>query len=295
MKNGTKILFACSVIVLITAFAGQSFAKSVLWTDDFTQNQNPTLEQCQAWHDFLDQLSPENEFTSVTMRGSSAPEGITMTDPAAVQELAHLLYTRTDSSVTSDGHTWYVYIGCNLDSCVPGGQGVELRIDYSGGCACMASESFTVRPDIGNDSWGGVNTESCSAPSQTMMVEFSTRSDSDTNSDTNSDTHSDTYSDTYSDTDFNTDFDTDGIADGEDLCPLSDLSQTVIVDGCDSGVYNTLFSDGCTVKDLIDACADNVTNHGQFVSCVSGQLNSFKKEGLISGKEKGAVQKCVAN
>jgi hypothetical protein len=143
----------------------------------------------------------------------------------------------------------------------------------------MVSESYTARPDVGTKSWGGVKTTSCSAPSQTMMVEFSTPSDFDTNSDT----------------DFDTDFDTDGIADGEDLCPLSDLSQTVIVDGCDSGVYNTLFSDGCTVKDLIDACADNVTNHGQFVSCVSGQLNSFKKEGLISGKEKGAVQKCVAN
>jgi len=58
---------------------------------------------------------------------------------------------------------------------------------------------------------------------------------------------------------------------------------------------NILSGDGCTVNDLINECADNAANHGRLVSCASDLLNSFKKEGLISGKEKGAIQKCVAN
>lgn len=190
-----------------------------------------------------------------------------MTDPCAVQELAYLLYSRTEGSVTSEGHTWYVYIGCNLNSCIPGGQGVELRLDTGAGCKCLTSESYTVRPDIGNYNWGAINTASCRSDSQMMMVEFNTTLDSDA----------------------------DGIADDVDLCPSSDLNRTTSVNDCDSGIDNMLFSDGCTVNDLINKCADNTTNHGLFVSCVSDLLNSFKGEGLITGKEKGPVQKCAAN
>jgi|GEM_PF-3104341 len=266
MKNVKKIVFVCALIALVTVSASPAFARSVVWAGDFQQSQSPTFEQCQDWQDFLDQLSPDNQFTSVTIRGSYAPEGITMTDPAAIQELAYLLYSRTSGSVSSEGHTWYVYIGCNLESCVSQGQGVELRVDQGGGCKCLNSGSYTVRPDIGNPNWGGINTPSCFSESQTMMVTFETTSDSDN----------------------------DGIADDEDLCPMSDLSQTVIVEDCYSDVYNSLFSDGCTVNDLINNCADTATNHGRFVSCVSHQLNSLKKEGLLSRSEKGVIQRCVA-
>ena len=53
------------------------------------------------------------------------------------------------------------------------------------------------------------------------------------------------------------DSDGDGIPDDEDNCPNSDLSDTVVIDGCDSGVANTLLSDGCTIADLI---ADGTTD-----------------------------------
>jgi len=90
------------------------------------------------------------------------------------------------------------------------------------------------------------------------------------------------------------DSDGDGVADVEDACPASDLSPTVVIDGCDSGVGNPLFPDGCTISDLVSACAAAAGNHGQFVSCVSSLTNDLKSAGVISGEEKGAIQSCAA-
>ena len=90
------------------------------------------------------------------------------------------------------------------------------------------------------------------------------------------------------------DSDGDGLVDDEDACPNSDLSPTVVIDGCDSGVANILFADGCTISDLVQQCAAGASNHGQFVSCVSHLANDLKKDGIISGNEKGKLTSCAA-
>jgi hypothetical protein len=90
------------------------------------------------------------------------------------------------------------------------------------------------------------------------------------------------------------DSDGDGIPDNEDECPNSDLSTTVIIDGCNTGVPNTLLPSGCTISDLIAACAEGASNHGQFVSCVSHLTNDLKKAGTLTGQQKGAIQSCAA-
>ena len=51
---------------------------------------------------------------------------------------------------------------------------------------------------------------------------------------------------------------------------------------------------GSTFNDLIGAAADNAKNHGAFVSAVSKLANQWKKDGLISGKEKGKIASCAA-
>ncbi len=89
------------------------------------------------------------------------------------------------------------------------------------------------------------------------------------------------------------DTDGDGIEDDLDACPNSDLSPTIVIDGCDSGVDNTLGADGCTLSDLIGECAIGVRNHGQYVRCVSHLTNDLKKSGLISGSDKGAIMSCA--
>ena len=90
------------------------------------------------------------------------------------------------------------------------------------------------------------------------------------------------------------DSDGDGLTDFCDACPDSDLSPTIVIASCDSGVSNELFDDGCTMSDLIAECANQAGNHGQFVSCVSHLANDWNAAGLVSGKEKGAITSCAA-
>ncbi len=40
---------------------------------------------------------------------------------------------------------------------------------------------------------------------------------------------------------------------------------------------------------------EDADNHGEFVSSVSRMANYLKKSGIISGKDKGMIQKCAAN
>ena len=92
------------------------------------------------------------------------------------------------------------------------------------------------------------------------------------------------------------DADGDGCNDSSDPHPNSIVTANVVIDGCDSGVANVFVSsDGCsTMSDLIGDCADNANNHGQFVSCVTSLSNGWKKDGLISGSQKGAIQSCAS-
>lgn len=88
--------------------------------------------------------------------------------------------------------------------------------------------------------------------------------------------------------------DGDGIPDDADACPASDLSPTVVIGDCDSGVSNQLFPYGCTISDEVAICADAARNHGQFVSCVAKTANSLKKDGIITVKEQAAIKRCAA-
>ncbi len=92
------------------------------------------------------------------------------------------------------------------------------------------------------------------------------------------------------------DDDNDGCDDSEDPHPFSNQDATVIIDGCDSGVSNVFVSEnGCSnMSDLIADAAAAATNHGGFVSAVAALANAWKKAGIISGSEKGAIQSCAS-
>lgn len=68
----------------------------------------------------------------------------------------------------------------------------------------------------------------------------------------------------------------------------------IVIDGCDTGVANQVLPDGTTMQSAIDACAASAGNHGDFVSCVAHLTNDWIAAGLITGKEKGAIQSCAA-
>lgn len=90
------------------------------------------------------------------------------------------------------------------------------------------------------------------------------------------------------------DADLDGVADGNDCEPHSDLLPTIVINGCDTGVTNTLFANGCTVSDLISHIAANSNNHGNFVNGVAHLTDELRNAGLISGNQKGKIQSCAA-
>lgn len=90
------------------------------------------------------------------------------------------------------------------------------------------------------------------------------------------------------------DSDGDGLTDECDDCPNSDLGTTIVIDDCDSGVPNQLFTEGCTMSDLIAACRASAINHGAFVSCVAHLASSWRDAGLITGAERGAIVSCAA-
>jgi len=90
------------------------------------------------------------------------------------------------------------------------------------------------------------------------------------------------------------DDDDDGVPDGDDACVLSDVTPTMVIDGCGTAAPNLLGADGCTFSDQIAEAADDASNHGGFVSSVTRLMNAAKKAGLISGGQKGAVVSCAA-
>lgn len=91
------------------------------------------------------------------------------------------------------------------------------------------------------------------------------------------------------------DLDGDGVPDDEDNCPNSDLGGTLVIDGCDTEVPNQLLSDGCSIADLGNECANGRGNHGAFVGCVAQLTNDWKQTDLITGQQKGRIQSCAAH
>ena len=74
---------------------------------------------------------------------------------------------------------------------------------------------------------------------------------------------------------------------------LGSLGQTVVIGGCDSGVPDVLAGGGFTMSELIGQAAAGARNHGQFVSGVASITNGLVAGGVITGKEKGAIQGCA--
>lgn len=67
----------------------------------------------------------------------------------------------------------------------------------------------------------------------------------------------------------------------------------IVIDGCDTGVTDQLL-DGESISDAIDDCGTDAQNHGQFVRCVAHLTNELVSDGYITGRDKGAIQRCAA-
>lgn len=89
------------------------------------------------------------------------------------------------------------------------------------------------------------------------------------------------------------DTDGDGVADDEDAYPHSDMQSTIVIGSCNSSVANQHIGNGAFMMDLINEAADQAKNRGGFVSKLANLTNEWKKQKLMSGKEKGRVMECA--
>ena len=84
------------------------------------------------------------------------------------------------------------------------------------------------------------------------------------------------------------DADGDGVPDGQDPHPFSDLSQTVVVSGCDSGVTNIVLPSGSSIADLV---ADAFNAGGE--EAVEDLLEGLENDGTLNEDDAEAIEDCA--
>lgn len=141
-----------------TCTGGSCSVAGAVFSEQFFQFQDAPA-QCDAWNNFLFNQLTSGSYNSISMSSSFNPTGVTCSNPSSATQICNALHSGSSTAVFCDGHTWFVG-ACG---------GIELNVDF-GVCFCnFGSNTPTVRPCTGSN-WGGIGTETCSAPSQTMTV-----------------------------------------------------------------------------------------------------------------------------
>lgn len=137
----------------------------VVYSASFTQSQPAPASAVDDWATFRASLT--GAFASFTLKSNLAP-GVSCNDPAAATAIAQAMNTGAQVVVACGAETFRT-----STFCLAGGTGGMELTNASGLCNCDNSASVaTLRPDIGNPNWGGVGGATCSAPSQTITLEF---------------------------------------------------------------------------------------------------------------------------
>ncbi len=90
------------------------------------------------------------------------------------------------------------------------------------------------------------------------------------------------------------DLDDDGdlIPNDCDQCLASDISSTIIINGCDTGVPNELDSFGCSMADAFESCPQHQLGSDATVDCVVAIANQWIKDGRLEQLSLSAFRKC---
>ena len=90
------------------------------------------------------------------------------------------------------------------------------------------------------------------------------------------------------------DADADGVGDNADAFDHSNTGPVLMVGACNTGAANWRIEGGTWANDLLASAYTSAPNHGAFVRRVADLADGWKKAGLISGKEQGAIVSCAA-
>ena len=130
----------------------------VRYSASFQGNQSATPQQCNDWNTFRMNLK-QGPYTKVSINGSNDMVGVECAG-AQADQLCQALRNGGNTMVQCNGRSW------GVGMC---GTGIELSAD---GNICQCMSGYVARPCIGqgNSNWGGVNTVTCNAPTQTLNV-----------------------------------------------------------------------------------------------------------------------------
>ncbi len=115
-----------------------------------------------SWESFRASLT--GNYNSFTWRSTTGGL-ITVSDPTKIQTLANALRTGSPTSTTIGSNTWLVGTGCGSTP------GYSVAVEFSNFRSCSCESSYSLRPLIGNQNWGGVGT-TCGAVTQTITLTF---------------------------------------------------------------------------------------------------------------------------
>jgi len=140
-----------------TCTNGTCSVQAAQFSDQFFQFVD-SPSACSHWNDFRANQLTAGTYSSISMNGTFDSIGVTCSIPSAATQICNALHNGTPATVFCDGHTWFV------GDC----SGVEISVDFG---VCFCTSSPTVRPCtfFGGD-WGGIGTQTCFAPSQTLNV-----------------------------------------------------------------------------------------------------------------------------
>jgi hypothetical protein len=163
------LLVGIFLIGLSGAASAQSFVYSHQFDTGFTYC--PGDAQYDDWLSYRAGL-PATGVLFVTISGSQDPTGITCSDPVAAQQIADAMRNMTTTTVSCDGNDWSVFAGsCQAVGCALPDNDLEITINNSG---CNCSTTYTLRPGIGNENWGGIAGPTCDAATQTLTFTVGT-------------------------------------------------------------------------------------------------------------------------
>ena len=162
------------IIIIVALFTNYVNAQTITYSESFTGSVTycPGDPQYDNWGIFRSQLDTlAYNFIKVTIKGSYDTVGRSCTDAVIVKQMAAALQNGISGTWTCGGYSWGVGIGCQGGGCGFMSDAIEFIADGTD-CQCN-SPAYSLRPCIASTSnWGGINTSSCSAPTQTMTVEF---------------------------------------------------------------------------------------------------------------------------
>ena len=143
--------------ILATTISTTVSLTTIEYSENFTSGLTPTA-QCAKWKTFLADLPAQN-YTLLKIYGSNNQVGLSIHDPIVINNIIKALKSSTSyGPITSNGASWVV------GTC----GGMELAANNTI-CQCQ-NPGYSVRPCITNGSYGGIGTNTCNGPSQTMNV-----------------------------------------------------------------------------------------------------------------------------